>query len=67
MLNVEHLPAESFTTYSQFWNNISVVKHIYVWNSWSHSISNNIVVVKEYFSEYSDSAFKVEDTIVSRR
>ena len=25
------------------------------------------VVVKEYSSEYSDSAFKVEDTIVSRR
>ena len=26
-----------------------------------------VVVVKEYSSEYSDSAFKVEDTIVSRR
>jgi len=25
------------------------------------------VIVKEYSSEYSDSAFKVEDTIVSRR
>jgi len=26
-----------------------------------------ILNVKEYSSEYSDSAFKVEDTIVSRR
>ena len=26
-----------------------------------------ITAVKEYSSEYSDSAFKVEDTIVSRR
>jgi len=26
-----------------------------------------MVNVKEYSSEYSDSAFKVEDTIVSRR
>ena len=26
-----------------------------------------VQIVKEYSSEYSDSAFKVEDTIVSRR
>ena len=28
---------------------------------------NRYLCVKEYSSEYSDSAFKVEDTIVSRR
>ena len=40
-----------------------------VLSHWAHFTVHRFicVFVKEYSSEYSDSAFKVEDTIVSRR